>query len=106
MQTIQTSCLNGLPDQVIRPFMLRRTKRDVEKELPGKTEHVVKCALSAWQQCLIQQISNEVGLSAGCDAVCCMHIQPKYCLASFLLKAIYAVCMVCSCCKGTGGHLP
>lgn len=36
--------------QVIRPFMLRRTKNEVEKELPSKTEHVVKCDMSAWQK--------------------------------------------------------
>eukprot|EP00798_Chlamydomonas_sp_ICE-L_P015444 gene15444-21527_t len=36
--------------QVIRPFMLRRTKCEVEKELPNKTEHIIKCAMSAWQQ--------------------------------------------------------
>lgn len=30
--------------------MLRRTKREVEKELPPKTEYVVKCDMSAWQK--------------------------------------------------------
>lgn len=43
--------------QVLRPFMLRRTKREVEKELPSKTEHIVKCAMSAWQKILYQQIT-------------------------------------------------
>ena len=28
---------------VLRPFLLRRLKRDVEKSLPGKHEHVVYC---------------------------------------------------------------
>lgn len=46
--------------QVLRPFMLRRTKREVEKELPSKTEHVVKCAMSAWQKVLYQQITDKV----------------------------------------------
>ncbi len=46
--------------QVLRPFMLRRTKREVEKELPSKTEHVVKCAMSAWQKILYQQITDKV----------------------------------------------
>ena len=46
--------------QVLRPFMLRRTKREVEKELPGKTEHIVKCPMSAWQKVLYQQITEEV----------------------------------------------
>ena len=40
--------------------MLRRTKREVEKELPSKTEHVVKCAMSAWQKILYQQITGKV----------------------------------------------
>ena len=39
--------------------MLRRTKREVEKELPSKTEHVVKCAMSAWQKILYQQITDK-----------------------------------------------
>lgn len=28
---------------VLRPFLLRRLKRDVEKQLPAKHEHVVYC---------------------------------------------------------------
>ena len=35
---------------VIRPFILRRLKKDVETQLPGKFEHVVFCALSKRQQ--------------------------------------------------------
>ena len=46
--------------QVLRPFMLRRTKREVEAELPGKTEHVIRCDLSAWQQLWYRQIAEEV----------------------------------------------
>lgn len=45
--------------QVLRPFMLRRTKREVEKELPSKTEHVIKCAMSGWQKILYQQITDK-----------------------------------------------
>lgn len=40
--------------------MLRRTKREVEKELPSKIEHVIKCAMSAWQKVLYQQITENV----------------------------------------------
>jgi len=36
--------------QVLRPFLLRRVKRDVEHELPGKVEHIIKVELSAWQK--------------------------------------------------------
>ncbi len=46
--------------QVLRPFMLRRTKREVETELPGKTEHILRCDLSAWQQLWYRQIAEEV----------------------------------------------
>ncbi len=35
--------------QVLLPFMLRRTKAEVETDLPAKMERVVKCPMSAWQ---------------------------------------------------------
>lgn len=34
---------------IIRPFVLRRLKKDVETQLPGKYEHIVKCPLSRRQ---------------------------------------------------------
>ena len=34
--------------QVLRPFLLRRVKKEVEKELPPKTEMVIKVELSDW----------------------------------------------------------
>jgi SNF2 family DNA or RNA helicase len=34
---------------IIRPFVLRRLKKDVEKQMPGKFEHIVKCQLSRRQ---------------------------------------------------------
>lgn len=34
---------------IVRPFLLRRLKRDVEKQLPGKFEHTVMCPLSRRQ---------------------------------------------------------
>ena len=39
--------------------MLRRTKREVETELPGKTEHILRCDLSAWQRLWYRQIAEE-----------------------------------------------
>ena len=39
---------------VLRPFLLRRLKRDVEKQLPGKHEHVVRCRLSKRQRALYE----------------------------------------------------
>ncbi len=40
---------------VLRPFLLRRLKRDVEKQLPGKVEHVVRCRLSKRQRQLYEE---------------------------------------------------
>lgn len=34
--------------QVLRPFLLRRVKKEVESELPDKVEYVIKVELSAW----------------------------------------------------------
>ena len=34
--------------QVLRPFLLRRVKKEVESELPNKVEYVIKVELSAW----------------------------------------------------------
>ncbi|KZV44967.1 protein PHOTOPERIOD-INDEPENDENT EARLY FLOWERING 1, partial [Dorcoceras hygrometricum] len=39
---------------VLRPFILRRLKRDVEKQLPMKHEHVVSCRLSRRQRNLYE----------------------------------------------------
>ena len=38
--------------QVLRPFLLRRLKTEVEKQLPKKYEHVVMCRLSKRQRFL------------------------------------------------------
>lgn len=39
---------------VLRPFILRRLKRDVEKQLPKKCEHVINCRLSRRQRHLYE----------------------------------------------------
>ncbi|XP_047310658.1 protein PHOTOPERIOD-INDEPENDENT EARLY FLOWERING 1 [Impatiens glandulifera] len=39
---------------VLRPFILRRMKRDVEKQLPMKIEHVINCRLSRRQRNLYE----------------------------------------------------
>jgi ATP-dependent helicase STH1/SNF2 len=44
--------------QVLRPFLLRRVKKEVEKELPDKIEIVVKVELSAWQKISYRQIQD------------------------------------------------
>ncbi|KAI8823675.1 SNF2 family N-terminal domain-containing protein [Fimicolochytrium jonesii] len=45
--------------KVLRPFLLRRLKKDVESELPDKVETVVKCPMSALQHRLYEQIRNK-----------------------------------------------
>ncbi|KAJ1985867.1 ATP-dependent DNA helicase Snf21 [Coemansia spiralis] len=42
--------------KVLRPFLLRRLKKDVEVDLPDKVEHVVKCGMSAVQSRLYHQM--------------------------------------------------
>ena len=44
--------------KVLRPFLLRRLKKDVEKELPDKVETVIKCPMSALQYRLYEQVRN------------------------------------------------
>ena len=44
--------------QVLRPYLLRRLKRDVEKELPQKYEHIVKCPLTKRQRFLYDELMS------------------------------------------------
>ena len=43
---------------ILRPFLLRRLKKDVEKQLPEKIEHVVYCELSRRQKYLYDEYIN------------------------------------------------
>uniref|UniRef100_A0A3B3CBA6 E1A binding protein p400 n=1 Tax=Oryzias melastigma TaxID=30732 RepID=A0A3B3CBA6_ORYME len=47
--------------RVIQPFILRRSKRDVEKQLPKKYEHILKCRLSNRQKSLYEDILTQPG---------------------------------------------
>ncbi len=38
--------------KVLRPFLLRRLKKDVESQLPEKTEYIIKCEMSGLQRVL------------------------------------------------------
>ena len=44
--------------QVLRPFLLRRLKKEVESQLPEKIEYIIKCELSALQRCLYHAMSK------------------------------------------------
>lgn len=41
---------------MLRPFLLRRKKSEVETGLPEKTDFVVFCDMSAWQRLYYQQV--------------------------------------------------
>ena len=43
---------------VLRPFVLRRLKSEVAKQLPGKFEHVLKCRLSTRQRFLYEDFMS------------------------------------------------
>lgn len=44
--------------KVLRPFLLRRIKADVEKQLPKKYEHVIPCRLSKRQRFLYEEFMS------------------------------------------------
>mmetsp|Transcript_32203 Transcript_32203/g.99600 ORF Transcript_32203/g.99600 Transcript_32203/m.99600 type:complete len:1299 (+) Transcript_32203:1576-5472(+) len=43
---------------IMRPFVLRRLKKDVAKQLPNKFEHELRCQLSRRQQLLYEEFMN------------------------------------------------
>jgi SNF2 family DNA or RNA helicase len=43
---------------IMRPFLLRRLKKDVEKQLPGKFEHIIMCNLSRRQLFLYEEFMS------------------------------------------------
>ncbi|CAL9708571.1 unnamed protein product [Knipowitschia caucasica] len=47
--------------RMIQPFILRRSKREVEKQLPKKYEHILKCRLSSRQKSLYEDILTQTG---------------------------------------------
>ncbi|KAF2756029.1 hypothetical protein EJ05DRAFT_441690 [Pseudovirgaria hyperparasitica] len=53
--------------KVLRPFLLRRLKKDVEKDLPDKQERVIKCNMSSLQKKLYTQLTttNKLMVSDG-----------------------------------------
>lgn len=43
---------------ILRPFLLRRLKKDVEKQLPEKKEHIIKCELTRRQKYIYDEYIN------------------------------------------------
>ncbi|KAL1821631.1 hypothetical protein DCAR_0418060 [Daucus carota subsp. sativus] len=60
--TLNEHQLNRL-HAILKPFMLRRIKKDVMTELTGKTEITVHCKLSSRQQAFYQAIKNNISLA-------------------------------------------
>jgi SNF2 family DNA or RNA helicase len=44
--------------KVLRPFLLRRLKKEVESQLPEKTEYVIKCDMSALQRVIYKHLQK------------------------------------------------
>ena len=57
-QQINMSIVQQL-HSILRPFILRRLKRDVEKQLPSKTEYIIKCPLSRRQRYLYDEFISK-----------------------------------------------
>ncbi|KAI0048828.1 hypothetical protein FA95DRAFT_1557581 [Auriscalpium vulgare] len=53
---------------VLRPYLLRRLKRDVEKELPSKYEHLVLCPLSKRQRFLYDEFMSRAQTRTDLDS--------------------------------------
>jgi len=53
--------------KVLRPFLLRRLKKDVESELPDKVEKVIKVRMSALQSQLYKQMKKHKMIADGKD---------------------------------------
>lgn len=45
--------------KVLRPFLLRRLKKEVESQLPDKVEYIIKCDMSAIQKVLYRHMSGK-----------------------------------------------
>ena len=53
--------------KVLRPFLLRRLKKDVESQLPDKVEYIIKCEMSGLQRALYTHM-QERGVMLTSDA--------------------------------------
>lgn len=68
---------------ILRPFLLRRVKADVEAQLPDKVQKVLRCNMSALQELLYKKVQSkalgtcgagtreQVGGSAFASVMCC-----------------------------------
>ncbi|GIX62446.1 DEAD-box family helicase [Babesia caballi] len=81
----QTSQLVKKLHTVLRPYLLRRLKKDVEKQMPSKYEHVIKCYLSRRQRVLYDEfISSRSAVEA--------LKNPNYRSMLFVLMQLRKIC--------------
>ena len=81
---------------IMRPFLLRRLKKDVEKQMPGKFEHIVMCKLSRRQQFLYEEFmsrSSTRSLLSGANYMGMMNILMQ--LRKVIMGDIYFICYKC-----------
>lgn len=73
-QVINKEIIDNLHN-ILRPILLRRLKKDVEKELPKKTEVIVKVPLSMRQRYLYDEfISQDIRKSSNNDFLSLMNL--------------------------------
>uniref|UniRef100_A0A1I7UCT2 ATP-dependent helicase brm n=1 Tax=Caenorhabditis tropicalis TaxID=1561998 RepID=A0A1I7UCT2_9PELO len=83
--------------KVLRPFLLRRLKKEVESELPDKTEYVIKCDMSALQKVIYRHMKKGILLdgtaSTGARSLSntIVHLR-KLCNHPFLFQNIEDSC--------------
>ncbi|KAG7027645.1 DNA helicase INO80, partial [Cucurbita argyrosperma subsp. argyrosperma] len=89
--TLNEHQLNRL-HSILKPFMLRRVKKDVVSELTKKTEITVHCKLSSRQQAFYQAIKNKISLAGLFDSN--RHINGKKALS--LMNIVIQLRKVCN----------
>ena len=72
--------------KVLRPFLLRRFKKEVESQLPDKVEYVIKCDMSALQRQMYSHMQKRgILLTDGSEAnkkvrrCTCIHVHTCTC---------------------------
>jgi ATP-dependent helicase STH1/SNF2 len=68
--------------KVLRPFLLRRLKKDVEADLPDKTEKVIKVRMSGLQSRLYYQMQNFGMIVSGASNGCVYIFDPAQSLTA------------------------
>ena len=74
--------------KVLRPFLLRRLKKEVESQLPEKVEYVIKCDMSVLQRQMYMHMHKRgILLTDGSE----MNKKVNICV--YVCDHVYCVCM-------------